>query len=245
MHMLGPTAQGKARGQALSRSSRPTASRSSIRSLCSSGSSRALERMRSARPSAIALSLSWVARSLRVCVFCNNATIRNVTIVVAVLMMSCQVSTSPMTRNDGTHTSTRRTQSAKNQGREKNSAAAPAKRSKIDTVGVTSDGMCGALVADTFELVMAGRYPAGRFSKPSSAVRTMGVMGQALMVTVVVGFFVAVMVGLALLGVRVRRQGGRGSEAVLGPFEEIWHPAAHRARLQTDIVEERMVPLPS
>jgi hypothetical protein len=71
-------------------------------------------------------------------------------------------------------------------------------------------------------------------------------MGEALMVTVVAGFFVAVMVGLAWLGTRVRRRGAaRGSQAVLGPFEEIWHPAAHRARLQTEIVEERMVPMPS
>jgi hypothetical protein len=67
-------------------------------------------------------------------------------------------------------------------------------------------------------------------------------VGEAVVVT----GFIAVMGGLAWLGVRVRRRGGgRGSEAVLGPFEEMWHPAAHRARLQTDIVEERVVPMPS
>ena len=51
---------------ALSRSSRPTASRSSMRSLRSSGSLRAADLMRSASPSAIAFSLSWVASSARV-----------------------------------------------------------------------------------------------------------------------------------------------------------------------------------
>ena len=45
--------------------------------------------------------------------FWSNATIRNVTIVVAVLMISCQVSTSSITKYDGAQISTRRTQAAK------------------------------------------------------------------------------------------------------------------------------------
>lgn len=49
--------------------------------------------------------------------------------------------------------------------------------------------------------------------------------------------------GLVWLGRRVRRRGVGGE--VMGPFEEIWHPAAHRARLEIEVREERMVPLPS
>ena len=47
--------------------------------------------IRSARPSAIASSLAWMASSLRRCEFCNSATKRNVTIVVAVLITNCHV----------------------------------------------------------------------------------------------------------------------------------------------------------
>jgi hypothetical protein len=31
----------------------------------------------------------------------------------------------------------------------------------------------------------------------------------------------------------------------MGPFDEIWHPAAHRFRFEIQVQEERMVPLPS
>jgi hypothetical protein len=30
----------------------------------------------------------------------------------------------------------------------------------------------------------------------------------------------------------------------MGPFDEIWHPAAHRARIETDVQEERPAPSP-
>ncbi|GAA1829989.1 hypothetical protein GCM10009682_55960 [Luedemannella flava] len=54
------------------------------------------------------------------------------------------------------------------------------------------------------------------------------------------------MVTLAWLGVRARRRdGGAAGAAVVGPFEEIWHPAAHRARFETHTVEERVMPAPS
>jgi hypothetical protein len=66
-----------------------------------------------------------------------------------------------------------------------------------------------------------------------------------LVAAVVVGLaFVLVLVGLVGLGRRVRR-GSAGGQAFVGPFEEMWHPAAHRARLATETVEERMVPGPS
>jgi hypothetical protein len=46
----------------------------------------------------MALSLSWTGWFALVWLFCSRATIRNVTIVVSVLMSSCQVSMLPMTR---------------------------------------------------------------------------------------------------------------------------------------------------
>jgi hypothetical protein len=57
--------------------------------------------------------------------------------------------------------------------------------------------------------------------------------------------FAAIMGVLFWLGSRVRRRGGGGSEAFMGPFEDMWHPAAHRARLETQMVEERVVSMPS
>ena len=52
---------------------------------------------------------------------------------------------------------------------------------------------------------------------------------------------VAVLAGLAGLGRRVRRRGRAGGQAFVGPFEEMWHPAAHRARRETEIVDERVI----
>ena len=52
---------------------------------------------------------------------------------------------------------------------------------------------------------------------------------------------VAVLASLAALGRRVRRRGRAGGQAFLGPFEEMWHPAAHRARRETEIVDERVI----
>ncbi|MCO1654691.1 hypothetical protein [Pseudonocardia humida] len=62
-------------------------------------------------------------------------------------------------------------------------------------------------------------------------------MGQALAVVGVVALFAAVLVGLPRLAARARRGGTGGS--VMGPFEEIWHPAAHRARIEVEVQEER------
>jgi hypothetical protein len=65
--------------------------------------------------------------------------------------------------------------------------------------------------------------------------------------------FLAVLVGVTALGGvlgglmwlarRVRRRGV--GESVMGPFEEIWHPAGHRARVEIRVQEERAVPMPS
>src|SRR5439155_6357952 len=96
--------------------------------------------MRSPSPSAVALSLCWVARSLRVWLFWSNATKRKVTIVVAVLMSSCHVS-NLKTAIVGAHTRSSRTHAAKKGARLEIFAAPPAKRSKKPTLLRTSLGI--------------------------------------------------------------------------------------------------------
>jgi len=55
--------------------------------------------------------------------------------------------------------------------------------------------------------------------------------------------FAAIMAGLVWLTHRSR--GRRVGSSVAGPFEEIWHPAAHRARIDIEIQDERTAPVPS
>ncbi|SBT50394.1 hypothetical protein [Micromonospora auratinigra] len=62
-------------------------------------------------------------------------------------------------------------------------------------------------------------------------------------VLLVLGGLAAVLGLLARLAARVRRRGVGGT--VMGPFDEIWHPAAHRFRAEIQVHEERLVPLPS
>ena len=52
----------------------------------------------------------------------------------------------------------------------------------------------------------------------------------------------AVLLGLAWLASRLRR---RGAGAVMGPFEEMWHPAGVRYRQVVQVQEQRMAPRPS
>ncbi len=59
----------------------------------------------------------------------------------------------------------------------------------------------------------------------------------------VVGALALVVGSLWWLAVRVRRRGGGGN--VLGPFEELWHPAAHRSRIERQEQAERRAPAPS
>jgi hypothetical protein len=59
-------------------------------------------------------------------------------------------------------------------------------------------------------------------------------MAEILGVAAVFGFFAAVVVSLYVMGTRIRTR-GRSSvtvslTGVFSPFEEIWHPAAYRAR---------------
>lgn len=69
-------------------------------------------------------------------------------------------------------------------------------------------------------------------------------MTAALTWLAIVVAFAAVMAGLLLAGRRIRQRERGATEAFVGPWEEIWHPAAHNARLRTEVAEERMLPLP-
>jgi hypothetical protein len=59
---------------------------------------------------------------------------------------------------------------------------------------------------------------------------------------VVVALFGAILGGLTWIAARAQRRGGGAS--LMGPFEEIWQPAAHRARLETQVQNERPAPAP-
>jgi hypothetical protein len=66
---------------------------------------------------------------------------------------------------------------------------------------------------------------------------------DAVRILVIFAAFAAVMVGLPWLTSRSR--GRRVGGSVAGPFEEIWHPAAHRARIEIEVQDERSMPMPS
>ncbi len=59
------------------------------------------------------------------------------------------------------------------------------------------------------------------------------------------GFFGAVMALLAWQGARIRRRPRGAVEAFIGPMQEIGHPAGHRARLESETVEERVAETPA
>jgi hypothetical protein len=85
-------------------------------------------------------------------------------IVVAVLMISCQVSTLPMIRNDGAHSTISATQKAKKTARPAMCEAAPAKRSKNPTRLETSLGhqywvIVIRHVCRSFRSVLQGMFP--------------------------------------------------------------------------------------
>lgn len=56
-------------------------------------------------------------------------------------------------------------------------------------------------------------------------------------VLLVSAVFLPTLVGLPFLAARVRRSGAGGG--LLGPFEEMWHPAAVRSRLEVEVAEYR------
>lgn len=68
-------------------------------------------------------------------------------------------------------------------------------------------------------------------------------MSGLLAVVAGLAVFGGVLVGLVRLGSRVRRRGI--GDAVMGPLEEMWHPAGHRARVEVRVQEELAIPAPS
>ncbi|MEU8181391.1 hypothetical protein AB0B86_11560 [Micromonospora sp. NPDC049047] len=68
-------------------------------------------------------------------------------------------------------------------------------------------------------------------------------MADVLIFLVFTGCVAAVLGILWWLASRVRRRGIGGE--VMGPFEEIWHPAAHRLRAEIRVQESRTVPMPA
>lgn len=68
-------------------------------------------------------------------------------------------------------------------------------------------------------------------------------MGGLLALLVILAVFGLVLGGLPWLASRTRRRGA--GESLMGPFDEIWHPSAHRARLEIQVQEERPAPMPS
>jgi hypothetical protein len=51
----------------------------------------------------------------------------------------------------------------------------------------------------------------------------------------------ATMAALVWLARRVRRRGIGGG--LMGPIDEMWHPSAHRFRLEIETHEQRMMPM--
>lgn len=60
---------------------------------------------------------------------------------------------------------------------------------------------------------------------------------------VVAGGFGAILAALAWLGYRLRRRDAGG--ALMGPVDEIYHPAAHRFRYEIQAQAQRLTPKPS
>lgn len=68
-------------------------------------------------------------------------------------------------------------------------------------------------------------------------------MTDVLGLLMVVAGFTAVLGGFVWLAARIRHRGLGG--AVMGPIDEVYNPAAHRARLDVEIQHERPSPSPS
>lgn len=66
-------------------------------------------------------------------------------------------------------------------------------------------------------------------------------MDEFWVVLLILANFGVTLGGWAWLGSRVRRRGAP-SGSVMGVFDEIWHPAAHRSRFVIEAEDERMAP---
>lgn len=80
-------------------------------------------------------------------------------------------------------------------------------------------------------------------SRGAIADRILVCMADLVPILLTLAAFAAVMVGLMWLTRRSR--GRRVGSSVTGPFEEIWHPAAHRARVEIEIQDERATEFPA
>ena len=77
----------------------------------------------------------------------------------------------------------------------------------------------------------------------AGAAACLGLVDDVLILLAFACCVAAVLGALAWLGVRGRRRGVGGE--VMGPFEEMWHPAAIRYRPEIRILPELTVPMPS
>jgi hypothetical protein len=69
-------------------------------------------------------------------------------------------------------------------------------------------------------------------------------MNDVLAIALVVAIFGVVLGGLPWLAFRVRRRTAGGGYSLMGPFDEVWHPAALQARIEIEVQDERPVPAP-
>jgi hypothetical protein len=97
-------------------------------------SSPGTDRHQVSSPSAMAFSLCRTASSAFFGCFAAGSPNRNVTIVVSVLMISCQVLGLPSRKYDGNHNATRKTHMTKNQEHERKSPALVTKRLKAESL---------------------------------------------------------------------------------------------------------------
>lgn len=68
-------------------------------------------------------------------------------------------------------------------------------------------------------------------------------MPETLAWLLIASCWAAVLLGLPLMAKRVRRKGG--GHSVMSPFEDLWHPAAHRAEVVIQAESRRVVGIPS
>lgn len=76
----------------------------------------------------------------------------------------------------------------------------------------------------------------------SSGARTLDPVSVLVPMLASVTIYGVVMWGLVRLAVRVRRRRCGGS--LMQPFDEIWHPTAHQARLDIEVQQEQPAPSP-
>ena len=74
-------------------------------------------------------------------------------------------------------------------------------------------------------------------------VRRVELVGDFVPVLMFAGYILAAVGVLVWLASRVRRRGIGGG--VMAPIDEVFRPTAHQSRIEIEVQEERMVPMPS